>query len=932
MLRCSAARLGFKCPIRSAATTRLALPPRLFTAKFTTSRMTLSESEYRLPTHVKPQHYDLTIKTDLEKLEFQGLVKISLDVIKETSTIVLNSEDLELGEAFLLSPDAAQIQLSHVFDVPKKRVSFALPSSLPAGSKAELKIPFAGKLGDGMTGYYRSAWSPDGHTKYYALTQFEATDARTAFPCFDEPALKASYKITMVSRSDTVNLSNMPATSEVTYDPLSKDTDINKIFPSLVEEEDSWKITRFETTPHMSTYILAWACGPFKSLESSVVMPSGKTIPLRIYTTPDLLHQAQFALDVKAKVLPLYEKMFDVEYPLPKLDTLVATDFDAGAMENWGLITGRTSAFLLDPKNPDLKAKKQVIFTQSHEVAHMWFGNITTMQWWDNLYLNEGFATLMGEVIIPSNVYPELRPKSEFINAHLSAALALDAKLSSHAIEVPIEDAETIDQIFDSLSYSKAASVLRMLASHVGEERFLKGVSLYLKDHLFANSVTADLWAGVQKATGMDIARLMDNWITKIGFPVVTVTESSNGIHLRQDRFLETGLPDPADNTTIWNIPLAIMSVDEDGTAVVDKSLVLEQREQTIPLDTSKTFKLNAGTTGVYRVLYTPERLTKIATEAAKENSYISLDDRLGLVTDSLALSKAGLAKLSSALDLIDILRNEKEYLVWSSIAGNLSILSSVWWEDSAITANLDAFKRSLFLPLVERLGYENLPGDSPDTTQLRSLAIASAADAGDEKVVAELKRRFSHYMETGDETQIPADIRRAIYTTVAKSGGVSEYEALLKIHQAPSAPTAGTSARAALAMVSDPKLLERTFETIKTGCRDQDVFYFLGGFTSNTTFRREIVAFFKREYAELSRRFEKNSSMRYAVQLIFTPLTAQKDYVDTEAFFKDKDTSKYHMALAQALDSIRARSAFIEHSSKDLSTWLADWARKCKM
>jgi aminopeptidase 2 len=299
----------------------------------------------------------------------------------------------------------------------------------------------------------------------------------------------------------------MPAISEKPYEASSEESTgtaagLAKWLSSLTfgekPSEDKWKITKFEATPPVSTYLVAYANGPFEYLESSYTSPlSGKTRPLRIYATSDHIGQAQFALDVKAKVLPLYEQVFDVEYPLPKLDTLIAADFDAGAMENWGLITGRTSVYCLDPKRPAIAAKKRVATVQSHEVAHQWFGNITTMAWWDNLYLNEGFATLMGEVVIADKVFPEWRVHSEFISEHLNDALKLDAKLSSHPIEVECPDANQVNQIFDSLSYAKAASVLRMLSEYVGEDKFLKGVSIYLKKRLYANSVSRDLWDGV---------------------------------------------------------------------------------------------------------------------------------------------------------------------------------------------------------------------------------------------------------------------------------------------------------------------------------------------------------------------------------------------------------------------------------------------------
>ncbi|KAF5391327.1 hypothetical protein D9757_002062 [Collybiopsis confluens] len=864
------------------------------------------ESKFRLPTNVKPTHYDLTVRTDLEKLTFDGAVTISLDVKQETKTIVVNSSKLELGPATAQSSAHKSEQTSSdtSFDEKEKRVTFSFPTAFPAGSRAKVTVGFAGELTGSMTGYYRSSFVENGETKYYSLTQFEATDARAAFPCFDEPALKSTFAITLVSKKDTVNLSNMPATAEHVFSPNEHGA-LKSLFPDLNEQ---WKVTKFDTSPVMSTYLVAYANGPFEYLESSAKMPlSGKTIPLRIYTTKDLIHQAQFALDVKARVLPMYEQIFEVEYPLPKLDTLVANDFDAGAMENWGLITGRTSAFLLDPKKADIAAKKRVVVVQSHEVAHMWFGNVVTMAWWDYLYLNEGFATLMGEVIIE-----EFKPNSEFISEHLNRALSLDAKLSSHPIE-----------IFDGLSYSKAASVLRMLSNYVGEEKFLKGVSLYLKAHLYANSVTNDLWAGISQATGKDIIKFMDNWI---GFPVVSVTETANGIKVRQDRFLETGLAEGEDNETTWSIPLAILTIGADGKPIVNKTAVLDTRERTFELDTSKPYKLNAGTNGVYRVLYEDARMSKIAAEVAKSDSAFSVEDRMGLTFDALALSKAALMKLSSALNLIDALRNEEEYLVWDGISTNLSSLAAVWWENERVLNLLNAFRISLFLPFVKKLGYEYSDSDSPDISQLRTCAIEQCLSAKDQSVIDELKGRFAQYMKNGNDSVIPADLTKAIYRVAIKYGGRDEYNAVRAIYDKAPTPTARIAAMLAMCQSRDQALIDETFGLILTGSRDQDIMYFVRGMSANDITKRQITKFFEKNYDELCKRFESTFMMRYLVEGTYGGLSTQKDLDEMNAFFKDKDTSRYHMGLAQSLDSIRAKIAYIKHSSADLLDYLQAW------
>ncbi|KAH7930860.1 hypothetical protein BV22DRAFT_1101563 [Leucogyrophana mollusca] len=865
--------------------------------------------KFRLPLDVSPTHYDLTVKTDLDNHTFRGLVKIDLDVKKETSSIVFNTAALELGDASIYSDTLKinQADGSRSIDAEAEWGILHFPTALPAGSKAKLSIEFSGELTGAMMGYYKSSFEHEGKKKYYALTQFEPTAARRAFPCWDEPLLKATFAVTMISRSDTVNISNMPEISEQLYQPeaiKTKDASLAKLFSSLAIDgqatDAQWKITRYMETPPMSTYLVAYANGRFAHLESSYKSPlSGK---------------AQYALDVKAKVLPLYEEIFDIEYPLPKLDTLVAHDFDAGAMENWGLITGRTSAFLLDPARADMAAKKRVTVFQGHEVAHMWFGDITTMEWWDYL------------------IYPEWKVDSEFISDHLNDALDLDAKESSHPVEVHCPDANQINQIFDSLSYAKAASVLRMLSNYVGQEKFLRGVSLYLKKHLYGNSTTKDLWAGIEESTKIDVPKIMENWITKIGFPLLTVTESEGAINVRQDRFLETGPAADKDNETIWTIPLSLLTADGDK-ATIDREVILDSREKTFKLDTSSPFKLNAGTYGVYRVLYSDERFAKIAAEAAKGDSVFSLNDRIGLVYDVMTLSKAGFTKVSTALTVVDIFREEKEYLVWSSIARNLATLVSTWWENQDVVDNLNNLRQALFAPVVQRLGYGYSPSESSDITQLRTQAIGQAAAAGDVAVVDELKSRFAYYMATGDNSNIPADLLRVTMITAVKYGGRAEYEFVKKLYETPTTPpSAGISAMIAMAASRDPACIEDTFSYMLSSVRNQDLIYFFGGLQSNPLTRRSSAQFFMNNYDDIYKRYEGNFSLKDVIATCFEHLTAEGDYDKTVEFFKDKDTSKYNLALSQTLDSIRSSSGWLKRSTADITYWLEEWSKRPKL
>ncbi|KAH8986249.1 hypothetical protein EDB86DRAFT_3082967 [Lactarius hatsudake] len=711
-------------------------------------------------------------------------------------------------------------------------------------------------------------------------------------------------------------------------------------------KDGSWYARKFETTPLMSTYLLAFANGEFVHLESSYKSPlSGKVRLLRIYTTPDMIGQAQFALDTKEKVLPLYEQVFNIEYPLPKLDTLVANEL-AGAMENWGLITGQASAYLVDPENADIATKKRIAGTQSHEVAHMWFGNITTMKWWDNLFRDFGRFYYLGQFLIPhlitflqmgenivlDKIHPEWKVDADFINNHLAVALRLDAKLSSHPIEVAVPDAGQIGQIFDLLSYSKAASVLRMLSKFVGEEKFLKGVSSYLKKHLYSNTVSRNLWEGIGEATGLDVPRIMDNWVSKMGFPVLTVTETPTGIKVRQDRFLEGGPAKPEDNEAIWSVPLGMVTAAAPGQALVDNNGLLETRSAEFVLDTSKPFKVNADTNGVYHVLYTPTRLAAIASEAAKPDSIFSLSDRIGLVHDSFALGKAGYLRLSAALDLVDELRAEKEFLVWDSIDTNLDGITHTWWESEKVAEQLKVFRRALCSPLVEKLGLEYSKDDSADITQLRTLAITGAATAGDTGTIKALLERFDRYI-AGDTSCHPVDLFNVTFSTAVKHAGAPAYDAVLKLFENPKTPSIEVAAIRDLTSPIDATLQARTFDLILSKVGNQDLIYFFRGFSTNTEALDALREFFEANYNSINKRLETTFLMSYVIQVGFIPLLPcasvfsrkiknrayipaserKDDRVKAEAFFKDKDTRKYNQALAQALDGISAKAAFIE-------------------
>lgn len=924
--------------------------------------------DYRLPTDVYPKHYDLAIKTNLHTSppSFSGEVLITLDVTKTTSTLVFNAHsslkitDAAISSSELKSTNSVVLPSSAITaNEEQERASIDLGQlpggGLQEGTKAKVWMRFEGELKGNMVGYYKSEGDADdqGKKPIYALTQFEPTAARKAFPCWDEPLLKSTYTISLIAEDKYTVLANMPEVSSKPWKASNSSASVESALtegyelgsllgssPSSGKTEGktessgktesatssgSWKIAKFEKTPPVSTYLVAYACGDFASLHSEHKSKlTGKTVPLRIFATHDQIKQAQFGLDIKKWALPVYEEIFDIPYALPKLDTLVAHDFDAGAMENWGLITGRTTAYLYDPEKSSLAAKKRVATVQCHELAHMWFGDIVTMKWWDNLWLNEAFATLMGELVIPDRIWPEWKVRAEFLNSHLTSALALDSQRSSHPIEVDCPDANQINQIFDSISYSKGASVLRMIAAVVGEEKFLKGVSIYLKKHLYGNAETKDLWDGVSEASGLDVASIMANWTLKVGFPVISVDELGDGkLRLTQNRFLSTGDVKPEEDETLWWVPLEVKTLSGDK-ASIDHKAVLSDRSIEYTLDKSDSFKLNAETVGVYRVKYSPERLTKLGQTAQS----FTVEDRVGLVSDATTLARAGYAKTSGSLNLVAALgKDEKEFLPWSQIGQALSKLVAAWWEQpEEVRKSIDKLRTDLFVPIVKRMGYEHGADDAPDVKELRELAVATAAAAEEAEVVKELQERFAHFMETGDDSRIPPDLQRHIYTNATRHGGEKEYEKILAVYKKAPNPSTKVDAMWALCSSRDEKLLERTFGMLSDGSvKDQDLYIFCFGLAGNKVSRRKTANWFKDNYDDLYKRFGDSYGISYLVKGSFNSLSSYEDLEEVKAFFKDKDVRKFRLAVSQTFDSIQANADWLARDKEDVSQWLKD-------
>ncbi|KAJ5721327.1 uncharacterized protein N7483_009261 [Penicillium malachiteum] len=850
-----------------------------------------------LPTNVKPVHYDLTLEPNFEKFTYDGTVLIDLNVNEDTDFISLNSNEITIHSAAVLSKGTvveSNPQISMKKDDQTATIKFN--QALAAGSDAQLKLTFTGILNDNMAGFYRSSYKENGETKYIASTQMEPTDARRAFPCFDEPALKAKFTVTLVADKSMTCLSNMDVASE---------SDV----------EGGKKAVKFNTSPVMSTYLVAFIVGHLNYVETNAFR-----VPVRVYATPDQdIEHGRFSLELAAKTLAFYEKAFDNDFPLPKMDMVAVPDFSAGAMENWGLITYRIVDVLLDEKTAGASRKERIAETVQHELAHQWFGNLVTMDFWDGLWLNEGFATWMSWY--SCNVfYPEWKVWQTYVIDNLQSALSLDSLRSSHPIEVPVKRADEINQIFDAISYSKGSSVLRMISKYLGEDVFLQGVRDYIRKHAYGNTETGDLWAALANASGKPVQSVMDIWTKNVGFPVISVTENpeSSSISLKQNRFLRTGDVRPEEDKVLYPCMLGLRSKDS-----VDENTMLTEREGEFKVPDLDFFKLNADHSAIYRTSYSPERLRKLG-QAAREG-LLTVEDRAGMIADSGALAASGFQKTSGMLSLLQGLDTESEFVVWTEMLSRIATLRSAWlFEDDKTKAALKAFQRSLVSNKAHELGWEFSENDDHILQQFKALMFGSAGMADDAVVIKAAQDMFARFA-AGDVSAIHPNIRGSVFTIVLKHGGLKEYEVVLdRFRHAPTSDEKTTALRC-LGAAEDPALIQRTLGLAMCDeVKNQDIYMPLSGLRNSAVGIQTRWTWLQENWDLIYQRLPPSLGMLgTVVQLTTASFCTQAQLDEVKAFFDAKDTKGYDRAVEQSLDAIRAKVSWVERDNKDVESWL---------
>lgn len=846
-----------------------------------------------LPTNVKPLHYDLTLEPIFSTFKFNGQETIDFHVNEDTDYITLNSLEIEIQEAIINGSAVSDIS----FNVDKQTVTFKLPQPLAQGSNAKLALKFTGDLNNKMAGFYRSSYQENGETKYLATTQMEPTDCRRAFPSYDEPSAKAKFTISLIAEKSLVALSNMDEAS-------------------TVELADNKKKVTFNTTPLMSTYLVAFIVGDLKYVENN-----DYRVPIKVWATPGSEHLGQYSADIAAKTLSFFDKKFDIPYPLPKCDMVAIHDFSAGAMENFGLITYRTIDLLLDPLNTNIVTKQRVTEVVMHELAHQWFGNLVTMDFWDGLWLNEGFATWMSWYACDS-LYPDWKVWESYVSDSLQHALTLDALRASHPIEVPVKRADEINQIFDAISYSKGSSLLKMISRWLGEDVFIKGVSNYLKKHKWGNTKTSDLWEALSDVSGQDVVKVMDIWTKNVGFPIVHVEEAGSDIKVTQHRFLATGDVKPEEDSILYPVFLGLKT-----SSGLDETAVLDSRSTTLTLPTSDGFfKINGDQAGIYRTAYTSSRWIKLG-QAGVEGK-LSVEDRVGLVADAGSLASSGFIETTSFLNLIKSWSKESNFVVWDQILSDIgSVKSAFIFEAEEFKDALNLFTVDLISEKLKSIGWEFSDNDSFADQQLKGSLFASAANAGHAEVIDFSQKSFAAYV-AGDKKAINPNLRATIFNVVAKLGDEHTFEQLLNIYKNPQSNEEKIAALRSFGRFTKPEILDKvTALLLQTDIvKQQDIYIPMQGLRAHKLGVEKLWAWLTENWDKVYEILPPGLSMLGSVVTIATSGFTKKEQRDAvEKFFATKNTKGFDQGLARSLDIIASKGNWASRDGQVISEWLSE-------
>eukprot|EP01132_Coremiostelium_polycephalum_P007767 gene7767-9561_t len=841
-----------------------------------------------LPETVKPINYIIHLHPNLREFTFSGEVDIKLQVIKPTKIVVIHAIELDIKLGWA-GPSNKCTNIEYY--IPEEVAILEFEHELTTDATT-LHLEFTGILNDKLKGFYRSKYVVGGEDRYLATTQFESTDARRAFPCFDEPALKATFTIKLTVENHLTAISNMDIIKDKT-----------------VTNSDSTITYTFEETPVMSTYLLAFVVGELTFVESH----TKEGIRVRVYNVIEKEESAQYALEIATKALSFFIDFFQIPYPLKKCDHIAIPDFSFGAMENWGLIAYRESILLTSSKTT-LRTLQRIAIVIGHELAHQWFGNLVTMEWWSQLWLNEGFATFMG-YLVTDHLFPEWNVWLNFSEIR-NTALTLDSLENSHQIEVPVRSSSQIKEIFDAISYNKGSCIIQMVQGRFGDN-FRKGLTHYLNKHSYKNTNTEDLWESLSILSGIDVKHFLDSFTKHSGYPVISFksTSTPGQFELTQKKF-KHGVESADDPTWVCYVKIQTDSGLHD--------VVLDKKSDIITIpnyNPNGWIKPNFGQTGYYRIDYDVSIIKGLIPQI--KSLSLPAVDRHGLLVDTFYLARNKTIPITIFMDLVTAYVNETEYFIWSFIIDRLTYLSNLT-EGESYHSKLNEITLKLLKPISKKLGFYPSKGESPSDVFLREKILDKLGALGDPETLAECRKLFQEFKK--DDKSLPNDIRNTVLASVLLHGGEVEQNEIFEKYLKSTTVADKTSYLSVLSMTSSKSLVEKALEfSISKNVRSQDTH--VVWLSVPNKFRLVSWEYLVKNFKTIDQQFHES---RLFIRIISSTLKsrfAQSSLDEIEHFFKDHPVPIAERSIKQDLETININNQFFEFCTKELQSWVNNYS-----
>ena len=821
---------------------------------------------------VIPINYELMFEPLFHNFKFNGEEIITLNLSKPTNSIKLDAAELSIKESHIIQGGKI---ISSESSLNEKNEKLTIKLAKKIKGKAKLSIKFTGTLNDRLLGFYKSQYKDkNGKIKYLATTQFEAADARRAFPCWDEPAVKATFDVSLLVDKHLDAISNMPV--------ISKKKTGTKI------------LYKFGRTPIMSTYLLYLGVGEFEYLHGKL-----RNIKIRIVTTKGNKNKGKLSLDFTKKFLGEYEKYFGIKYPLPKLDMIAIPDFAAGAMENWGAITFREAILLYDTKTSSTKTKQYIAEVISHELAHQWFGNLVTMKWWNDLWLNESFATFMATKIV-NKFYPEWDLWDQFLGDAMLEAMSLDALKNSHPINVDVKHPAQIREIFDAISYDKGGNVLRMLENYVGIENFRKGLVHYLTKYKYSNAEGRDLWKSIGKVAHKPVDAMMKTWIDQVGYPVVDVKRNNSKISLTQRRFLSDG---SVSSKNRWAIPIHI----EEGNH--ESSILMKSQKSIVSLkNTDSNFIINSGRYGFYRVQYDDNSLANLSLLI--DEKILNHVDRWSLQNDLFSQCVSGTKQLQEYLDFTASYHDEDDYITLQNLAQNLYHLYKLTRKEK-FSDEIRTYTAQFLGTIFDRLGWDSQKNEKHTNALLRSFVITALGKLGDKEILSEAQKRFSKFLK--NKNSLAADLQEPVFVLMAWQGNEKTYNKLLSLYKKSTLQEEKIRFLIAMCNFKQKNLLLKTLTlSLTPEVRSQNIRVPIMGVSANIYGSDILWPWLKNHWKKLVRRFGVGNPLANRIVASIGSVIDDEQEKDLRKFFKRNPLPGTERVIEQTLERVRIKSAFL--------------------